>query len=504
MMKGLTIGWEYLTGYAVATDPGDRQRVECPPHPARVFMALAAAWFETGEDSDEQKALEWLESLDDQPELRLPSRGAEFERSRVTVYVPVNDKAGPAAATLQSAPAMTRSKQPRSFPRIWVGSEPCHLHWPSASGEKRLRDALDRLCGKVTRIGHSSSLVRMWVDDSEESTGKTSERWLPDAGLAEVQVRQTSRGMLDMLADRYGAATRRRHAELTDRIASLKAEKKAITGKGAKDRKAAMDDAIDDLAQELVITIARPPVRPVIGLWSGYQRTNDNRVESDARHTHFDTDLLVLKHVAGPRLPVVSTLFVTQTLRSTLMNGRDVPAWVSGHQPDGTPLRDEDGHLAVIPLPSVGHKHADGHLLGVGLVFPRNVGRQERGQMLGSLLLEKNGEAKQIELKLGGLGVWTVKKRHWSDGAYALQPETWTEQPKGCDNTWASVTPVVLDRFPQARPPERTGRLERRGGRDPSSGVRADRSSGTHRPGHRHHELAPGQPALGGQTPTAS
>ena len=80
-MKGLTIGWEYLTGYAVATDPGDRQRVEWPPHPARVFMALAAAWFETGEDADEKEALEWLERIESEPELHLPSRGAEFERS---------------------------------------------------------------------------------------------------------------------------------------------------------------------------------------------------------------------------------------------------------------------------------------------------------------------------------------------------------------------------------------------------------------------------------------
>ena len=34
---------EYLTGYAVATDPANREQAEWPPHPARVFMALAAA-----------------------------------------------------------------------------------------------------------------------------------------------------------------------------------------------------------------------------------------------------------------------------------------------------------------------------------------------------------------------------------------------------------------------------------------------------------------------------
>jgi CRISPR-associated protein Csb2 len=44
--------------------------------------------------------------------------------------------------------------------------------------------------------------------------------------------------------------------------------------------------------------------------------------------------------------------------------------------------------------------------------------------------------------------VWVVQKRDWSEQRWALQPETWTAHAKGAD-TWASVTPVVLDRFPK-------------------------------------------------------
>lgn len=72
-MPGLTIGWEYLTGRCVATDPANRQRVEWPPHPGRVFLALAATWFETGEDPAQGEALRWLETLSD-PVLVLPPR----------------------------------------------------------------------------------------------------------------------------------------------------------------------------------------------------------------------------------------------------------------------------------------------------------------------------------------------------------------------------------------------------------------------------------------------
>ena len=50
-------------------------------------MALAAAWFETGEDVDEGKVLRWVESLPP------PSIAATEATNRIHVvsYVPVND-----------------------------------------------------------------------------------------------------------------------------------------------------------------------------------------------------------------------------------------------------------------------------------------------------------------------------------------------------------------------------------------------------------------------------
>lgn len=450
-MTALTIGWEYLTGYTVATDPGNRECAEWPPHPARVFMALAAAWFETGEDSEEGQALCWLESLEDDPELYLPQTDLGFERSRVTVYVPVNDKAGPSPAALQSVPSMTRAKQPRMFPRRWVGMQPCYLCWRDVDHVERHRGAFDRLCAKVTRIGHSSSLVRMWVESAIPPTSESSDTWLPDQVGARVHVRRTSPGMLAMLADRYGETPRRRRAELTQQIASLHAEKKSIKGKGAAGRKLAIDSALEELTQELANTVEYPPVRPAIGRWSGYRRADERRLEAKPWHSQFDTDLLVLKYVAGPALPLASTLVVTRAVRDTIMRHSGVqpaPAWVSGHKSDGTPLQDEGGHLAVIPLPFVGYRQADGHLLGVALVFPRSIDRRERGRVLGRVLLDDSGCAKKVRLSLGQLGVWIVEKLSWGEYQQALRAEIWTAHSVGA-NTWASVTPVVLDRFPK-------------------------------------------------------
>lgn len=446
-MPGFTIGWEYLTGRCVASDPASRERAEWPPHPARVFMALAAAWFETGEDIAAGEALRWLEALGD-PELVLPARDRIFHRSVVDVFVPVNDTAGPASALLQSAP-ITRAKQPRTFPSCWVGDAPCFFHWPMAADDdiRKHRDALARLCSEVTRIGHSSSLVRMWVAKADEMSGEV---WVPEDGLSELQVRRLSPGMLDLLERLYNRRGREQHQAISERIAVLKAE--SPTGKGSKERKLAIKSELEELERQLKQVDARDPIRPTIGLWTGYRRKPDQPPPT-AAHTHFDSDLLILTHVDGPRLPAVSTLLVTQVLRKAILDHLQsaIPEWVSGHKANGEPLRNGNNQLAIFPLPFVGHEHADGHLLGVAIAFPRSVARPERGRVLGSFILSPNGEPRDIHLTLGRLGVWTLRKRDWAEPRYSLRPETWTAHPEGAES-WASVTPVVLDRFPKCDP----------------------------------------------------
>ena len=450
-MSGLTIGWEYLTGYAVATDPASRERAEWPPHPARIFMALAAAWFQSGEDSAEGDALRWLETLGD-PQLELPPNDMVSQHSSIMVYVPVNDKAGPSAATLQSAPALTRNKQSRTFPRVHVGDTPCFMHWPGAEVSQQHGEALDRLCGKVTRIGHSSSLVSMWVGQDAERDRTSDSYFIVDDIHAQFHARQTSKGFLNTLIENYGEASRQRKEQLRAQIEALKVERKSTKGKGSTKRKEEIDQRIAALTAELDALVVRAPVRPKVGLWSGYRRADDDESQVKVEHTHFDTDLLVLTQVAGPTLPLISTLAATQALRGTVMRQsgvQPVPHWVSGHQPNGGRSESQSGHLACIPLSFVGHEHADGHLLGVGLAFPRSVDRQDRGRVLGALLLQSTGQPRAVELTLGRLGVWTLHKSDWSERRGALQPAAWTAYPGGA-TTWASVTPVVLDKFPKA------------------------------------------------------
>ena len=90
---------EFLSGRFVASAFNDRNKEEWPPHPARVFSALVAAYHE-GERAEKQRAaLLWLEQ---QPPPRL-SFSAHSVRDLKTNYVPVNDKALTDTAMVQSA-----------------------------------------------------------------------------------------------------------------------------------------------------------------------------------------------------------------------------------------------------------------------------------------------------------------------------------------------------------------------------------------------------------------
>ncbi|REK26788.1 MAG: type I-U CRISPR-associated protein Cas5/Cas6 [Planctomycetota bacterium] len=442
-MSSLTIAWEYLTGYAVATDAGNLTQPEWPPHPARVFMALAAAWFETDEDAEEGKALRWLEALGD-PVLSLPEREDVFERSQVMLYVPVNDRTDASVAILQSAPSLTRSRQPRSMPRTWVGNATCYMHWPEAGDADAYRQGLKQLCSKVSRIGHSSSLVRMWVVEAEELPNGKHECLLPaDNPLdAATHLRCATTGLLDVLPVQTGIPRIEKFAVL-DQIC------RTTNGEDAKSAKAEYEK---EFGEKWKKSSSKPPGlgRPVVRHERPYVRQRW-QADSPAASSYFDTDMLVLRYQAGPRLPVTSTLAVTKVLRKAVMDEcpDPLPKWIAGHNGDSSPLTDSEGHVAYVPLANVGHQHADGSLLGLAILFPRAwADRRGRGRALSPLVMGTGRRPKDIVLTLGSLGIWQLTKTDYSEQRHTLLAETWTAFPKG-SQVWASATPVVLDRFPK-------------------------------------------------------
>jgi CRISPR-associated protein Csb2 len=421
----LTLGIRYLTGCVAASDVADRRHVEWPPHPGRVFMALAAAHFETGADTAERAALEWLEAQP-APQMHAP---AHIERPVVTQYVPVNDRAGPSKAPLQSAGGLTRARQPRTFARAWLQDDTAYLVWPDAQPETHLV-ALEGLCGKVTRIGHSASLVQMWAT---QSAPEKHVNWLPDETGATDRFRVTGPGSLGYLERQFNQQEVNEFFDLA----------------------AAADDSSDRTRQKAAKAALREkfqnetPVRlrPEASLSHGYAPRRDRR-EPSASGTVFDPGLLAfaLRRVDGPYryLDLAATLQLTGRFRESLLQhlGADVPEVLSGHRGEAP---SERPHIALLPLPFVGHEHAHGGILGVAVAVPRDLEPTDRQRLLRALFeLRKNG------LKLGPLGRWGLDRPEEDGSPVALRDRVWTAVPAGA-RQWATVTPYAYDRHARAR-----------------------------------------------------
>jgi CRISPR-associated protein Csb2 len=431
----LAFGIRFLNGFIAASQPNNRIEPEWPPHPARVFMALAAAHFETGADPHERMALEWLESLGP-PALKVPGH---WPRCPVNHYVPVNDKAGdqskPPKALIQSLPQLARDRQPRTFARAWLEDDNVYLVWPEAQPDETTEKALRSLCGKVTRVGHSTSLVQMWVAGSEE-IGEVN--WIPDENNARLYLRVAYPGALRDLESRYNAAAVEEYCELLV---------------------AAEDDSDKSRQREARKTLkerfaGRPPQRrrPEIFADHGYAPVAKGTGKIRAHQTVFSPHLLVfgLRSQSGPflALGLQATLTLTRRWREALLSHADglpveVREALSGHRATGEPL--ETPHLAFVPLAFVGHPHADGHLMGMAVALPRELDSLQRRYILQVL-------GKVRELKLGALGVWDLVPVIADAPLWNLRPDTWTSHPHGSTH-WASVTPIAFDRHPKAKDP---------------------------------------------------
>ncbi len=445
----LVIEVELLAGRYAATAHDDRRRAEWPPHPARFFSALVAALHDRDPiDASEAAVLRWLEA---QPppalDVSVERAGRIGRRTEHDVFVPVNDvtligdpeasvrasraeveaagsdpkrlkvartaleKAEKRLAGLlaeQKAPAVkpsasdvlaathllpaSRPRQARTLPVVLPEQPVFRLAWPGEP-DRGLRDALDRLCARVARLGHSSSLVRCALTD------RPFVPTLVPGPAGEFVLRVVGPGQLDRLEREF-----QRHRGVENRV--LPARPQRYGGPAGAEP-------------------ARPP-----------------------RESSFSEDWIVYQRTGGARPLVSRGVDFARALRGALLEqagGRALSAALSGHRESGAAA--DEPHVAFVPLPFVGHPHADGSIQGIAVVAPRGLAGNDHKDLLRLLgqWEEERAVGSGEEVELSGPSLPRVRfRRIMLPEKASLRPGTWCRVAR----RFATATPIALDRNP--------------------------------------------------------
>ena len=158
-------------------------------------------------------------------------------------------------------------------------------------------------------------------------------------------------------------------------------------------------------------------------------------------------DWTIFETVGGDPLSVIRTGEVSDAFRRTLLRFADdwPPAVLTGVMANAatTPI-------AFVPLPFVDHRHASAQLLGLAIVWPRDLGIEaRRAVMRSSLRWEasvRHGESGSAEPPPLSLGIdpashWVIRRLRDVAPLPSLRPPTWC----AASRTWCTATPIALD-----------------------------------------------------------
>ncbi|WP_420440327.1 type I-G CRISPR-associated protein Csb2 [Candidatus Palauibacter sp.] len=438
----------FLTGRYVATSHSDRRLGEWPPHPARLFSALVATWADE-DDPFERRALEWLErqappaiaasdaiprrvsshfvpvndasvfsralrekkptelyQLRDQLHTELVRTAGEVTRrvgqmqKKLAGKKDLGDMLARVGKTpVNSAVAMFpdgRGKQERAFPSVSPEVPRVTYVW-NAYPSDGVEAGLDRLLARVTRLGHSSSLVSCRI--TKEPPNPT---YLFTADGAGTSMRAVRAGQLTALESLH-----LRHQQVRPRSLPYV----AVRYRSAE------------------VTEEEPISTPnTVGEWVVFEFHPTSRAYPSSR---------TVELAAAMRREILSRV------------DRPPPEDVCGVRDDGTPT--SMPHMAIIPIPYIAFEHADGRLLGMAVSLPdamaetaqdaiyRAIGRWERAASRSAEI-----SAPPLSLTLGSEQRLGLRRVAGPADLTSLRPNVWRKPSR----RWVSATPIALPRHP--------------------------------------------------------
>ena len=414
----LSIQAEFLTGRYVAADPYERDEPEWPPHPGRLFVAMAAAYFEGTRNHGERAALEWLEQCS--PPSIFYDNKTSFPRETVHHFVPVNDRdkyLTPGQVQLGTIDLRGgRIRKERSFPTTVTGPCPVTFVWDAADAGPHV-NALRAICARVHRLGHSSSIVHLTVGDAVQGADPA----LIPSERGGQKIRWISPGTLRQFEVAYEVEDTKNRQESS--YFARKARLNAIT---------------------LPSASYAPP------------RGGQGSVPSGQF-----AEMHVFEITKGPYPGLVHAREISRVVKSLMLAIAANTEPISGLDASGSPTIGP--HISIVPLAFVGYHHADGGVRGLAIVMPRGLVGAPADAVLRSIRgISGNDDGGRDgtpgQFSVDVLGHGTVKLApHAGDPTSTLDPSTWARRSR----TWSTVTPIVLDRAPRERGDARDAEVSR-------------------------------------------
>ncbi len=281
-------------------------------------------------------------------------------------------------------------KQERFYPSVTPDEARVTYIWerpfPDGVGE-----VLDRLLSRVTRLGHSSSLVSCRLERSPTAPTHI----LVESGGE--RLRSVRHGQLGELQRQFA-----RHRE------------------------------------------SRPRALPYTDV---RYRTVVKTLQSKTQHKpNTAGDWIVFEFAHHSRtLPATRAVELATTMRSAVLHYTQdpIPEEISGHTHAGDPTTVP--HVAFLSLPYVGFERADGRLLGMAISVPDALSEAARRALFRAIGgWEEAVESGPLRLTLGSRGVVQMSQQRGPTGLTSLRPDIWNRSSR----RWVSVTPIALPRHP--------------------------------------------------------
>ena len=282
-----------------------------------------------------------------------------------------------------------RTGQARFFPSVTPDDPRVTYLWDTdpADGITRI---IDGLCARLTRLGHSSSLVSCRVVRDFPAANR-----IPGNG-GEV-MRSVRPGQLKALEQEY------------------------VKHQGNKPR-----------------TLPFTPVR--------YRRAEPASDEATVLKPDTAGEWLVFAFLPGSRaFPSTRAVDVATALRGALLHhaADPIPEGLSGHRREGRPSTIP--HAAFLPLPWVQHEHADGRLMGTAVNMPEGLDAESRRALLRAVGRWEAGAASGgLVLTLGRKGHLKMERITGPSPLITLRQGPWRRS----SHRWTSAVPIALPTHP--------------------------------------------------------